>query len=101
LKSSNKIIEKLCRHSWPGNVRELQHLVEKAVILCDERVLQPSDFFFYGINIQYTSSLNLQENEKAIIQKAISKHKGNLTYATNKLGITRKTLYNKIKKYGL
>jgi len=52
LKSSNKIIEKLCRHSWPGNVRELQHLVEKAVILCDERVLQPSDFFFYGINIQ-------------------------------------------------
>ena len=101
LKSSNKIIEKLCRHSWPGNVRELQHLVEKAVILCDERVLQPSDFFFYGINIQNTSSLNLQENEKAIIQKAISKHKGNLTYASNELGITRKTLYNKIKKYGL
>lgn len=101
LKSSEKIIEKLCHHSWPGNVRELQHTVEKAIILSDEQILQPSDFFFHGINIQNTTSLNLQENEKLIIVKAINKHKGNLTYASDELGVTRKTLYNKIKKYGL
>lgn len=100
---SETAIRKLEDYSWPGNVRELQHSIEKAIILCDNSVLQPSDFVFRSI--ENTESVNyegtLEEMEKKLIADAIYKHEGNLTNVSNQLGISRQTLYNKIKKYGL
>jgi DNA-binding NtrC family response regulator len=94
-------LKKLHDYHWPGNIRELQHLVEKAVILSDDEYLSESDFGFEKIRdyIVSTGSLDLNENEKILIQKAIDKHKGNYSLAAQELGVSRKTLYNKIKKY--
>ena len=102
LKISTHALEKLANHSWPGNVRELQHSIEKAVIMCDSPILKPSDFSFQAIpkssgNLEMT----LEEMEKKVISESIKRHNGNLSIVAAKLGITRQTLYNKMKKYEL
>lgn len=103
LSLSDQALKKLEEYAWPGNVRELQHAIEKAVILSDELLLHPSDFLFRSnepaANIQ--GDCTLEEMEKKLIADAILKNDGNMTAVSNQLGITRQTLYNKIKRYGL
>lgn len=96
-------IEKLKNYNWPGNVRELQHAVEKAVILGDGSLLGPSDFIFRSEDAGNSLAIDgtLEEMERKLIASAIKKNDGNLTAVANQLGVTRQTLYNKIKKYGL
>lgn len=100
---SKEAIKKLEGYSWPGNVRELQHAVEKAVILSDGDVLQPSDFYMRATEEKEAilDSITLDEMEKILIQKAMKKHDNNISVVANELGVTRPTLYNKLKKYGL
>jgi transcriptional regulator with PAS, ATPase and Fis domain len=104
LKLNSSTANKLQKYSWPGNVRELQHTIEKAVILCEGNVITETDLFFNMGNVthQNVSELyNLEEIEKITIKNAIEKCRGNLSCASELLGISRKTLYNKIEKYGL
>ena len=90
------------KYHWPGNVRELQHTIEKAVILAESDILTPNDFLFQGhINEKKEKEKTLEEMEMEMIARAVDKHNGNLTAAAEKLGISRQTLYNKIKKYDL
>lgn len=99
-----KALQKLQSHHWPGNIRELQHLMEKAVVLCDCNRLSENDFVFTSppkAELKTPFTLNLSENERLLIIQAIKKTNGNLTHASHELGITRKTLYNKIKRYNL
>lgn len=101
---SKKAVALLCEHSWPGNVRELQHAIEKAMILCDDHIVKPSDFMFrqYEPSDNNTmASSTLEEMEEKLIAAAILRHQGNMTAVAAQLGITRQTLYNKIKKYEL
>lgn len=100
LKAHKKIIAKLCTHDWPGNIREFEHVIEKTVILCDENGIRESDLIFPGQPKGASNSLKLKEHEMILIQKALKKSTGNYSVAAHELGITRKTLYNKIKKYG-
>ncbi|MEZ4811159.1 MAG: sigma-54 dependent transcriptional regulator [Allomuricauda sp.] len=94
--------EKLTEYHWPGNIRELQHTVERAVILSDGQVLKADDFPFQ--NKFHTSArdslLTLEEMEQEMIRKALERHEGNYSAAAEQLGITRQTLYNKLKKHG-
>lgn len=104
LKLSANTEKKLYQHAWPGNIRQLEHAVEKAVILASSKVLQIDDFISVSENTlqqHEVLSLNLTENEKMVIAKAIERNMGNLTKAARDLGVTRKTLYNKIERYGL
>jgi len=92
--------EKLTAYSWPGNIRELQHTIERAVILSEGNVLKPADFL---LHIKPTSSIEtgsttLEEMEQLMITDALHKHNGNYSAAANQLGISRQTLYNKLKK---
>ncbi len=100
---SDSAIAKLESYSWPGNVRELQHAIEKAIILSDGTELQPSDFYMRDTNDQQAiiESITLDEMEKILIEKALKKYDGNISAIATELGITRPTLYNKMKKYGL
>lgn len=100
---SREAIDKLSAYPWPGNVRELQHAIEKAVILSEQDNLLPSDFMFKNETISEANQLNgtLEDMEKTLIKNAIEKCDGNLSAVALQLGITRQTLYNKIKKYGL
>ncbi len=95
---------KLKHYQWPGNVRELQHAIERAVILCDSNELLPSDFFFSEKNRAEDLPLdnyNLEEIEKAVIKKILTKHEGNVTKAAKELGLTRTALYRRMEKFGL
>jgi DNA-binding NtrC family response regulator len=94
--------EKLMNYRWPGNVRELQHAMEKAVILSDGNVLKPENFFFKPIMAApIDQNLTVEEMEKRMISGVMNKANGNMSIAAQRLGFSRQTLYNKIKKYGL
>lgn len=85
-----------------GNIRELQHTIEKAVILSDDAELQASDFHFGNdAFLLNTMPETLEEMEEKMIREAMQKFNGNYTAVAGKLGITRPTLYNKMKKYGI
>jgi len=88
---------------WPGNVRELQHCMERAVILTDEKTITERSFQFNTASNSAGASYDgsLEEVEARLFQYAIRKHNGNMTAVAAQLGISRQTLYNKIKKYGL
>lgn len=104
LKINNKASQILLSYSWPGNVRELQHCIEKAVILTDERVLDENSFSLNDNSASHTSKIlyvTIDEMEKEMIIAHINNEKRNMSTVANKLGITRQTLYNKLRKYGL
>ena len=103
LKLSPEAARKLTSHPWYGNIRELEHAVEKAVIISDDNTLRASDFQF-AVPIQRPEQqevTTLEEMEADMIRKCISKCGGNLTAVAATLGITRQTLYNKMKKHGI
>jgi DNA-binding NtrC family response regulator len=102
MKISTHAMEKLANHNWPGNVRELQHSIEKAVIMSDSPILKPSDFVFQTSqrNVIH-SEMTLEEMEKRMIHESLKRYGSNLSAVAEKLGITRQTLYNKIRKYDL
>lgn len=92
----------LQKNPWPGNIRELQHTIEKAVILSERDELCARDFAFGTEDMgMIHETETLEEMEKKMIMKAIKKYDRNLTVSAEHLGITRQTLYNKMKKYGL
>lgn len=93
----------LCNYPWPGNIRELRHVIEKAVILSDTDMLTPDIFSslqMAAIPAQSQPS-TLEDMERVMIADAIRLCNGNLSAASTRLGITRQTLYNKMKRYGL
>lgn len=95
-------LEKLANYRWPGNVRELQHSIEKAVIMSDSAVLLPADFEFNHASRSIThQELSLEEMEKQTILESLKRNGNNLSVVATKLGITRQTLYNKLRKYDL
>lgn len=100
---NHQTISKLENYTWPGNVRELQHAIEKAVILCDVNELLPSDFYMKEQNISASriENMSLEEAERLLISNSLKKNNANLSAVASELGITRPTLYSKIKKYGL
>jgi DNA-binding NtrC family response regulator len=89
--------------SWPGNVRELQHSIERAVILADGNTIDANSFRFSTSRASSSASFDgsLYEVEERLISYAIQKNRGNLSAVASQLRISRQTLYNKIKKYGL
>ena len=104
LKINQKAMQKLLKCNWPGNVRELQHTIEKAVILADDKVLNENSSILNDDSTNFQGdlqNLTIEEMEKEMILTSIHKEKGNLSAVAKKLGITRQTLYNKIKKYGI
>lgn len=103
LRMHEQTIEKLRAYHWPGNIRELQHTIEKAVILCEGNIIRPKDIFVKQTwKPQVTTIVpNLEEVERQAIETAILQNKGNLTAAAEQLGVSRQTLYNKLKRFKL
>jgi DNA-binding NtrC family response regulator len=103
LRLSESAGEKLKAQAWFGNIRELQHTLEKAVIISEGDVLEAASFDFpqrkEAPALKETATL--EEMEYNMIRKAMDKHKGNLSLVAAQLGISRQTLYNKMKRYEL
>lgn len=94
--------QKLMLHPWSGNIRELEHAIEKAVIICDGAFLSAELFqLTRRQEVREAPVSTLEDMEKKMISDTLEKCSGNLSAVAAQLGITRQTLYNKMKKYGL
>lgn len=97
-------IARLAEHSWPGNVRELRNVLERAVIMADGDGIGAGDLTL-GPAVSRgggeDDQLNLKQMEREAIRKALEKTDGHRKKAAEMLGIGLRTLYNKLKEYGL
>ena len=98
--------EKLTSHTWPGNIRELQHTVEKAVIMADTESVTADELLISRREGEEpgprpATFSTLEEMERSMVTEALKRHEGNLSAVAAQLGVTRQTLYNKLKKYNL
>lgn len=95
--------EKLKAQPWYGNIRELEHTIEKAVIIAEGNTLDGNDFDFPHAKKEpvMKEATTLEEMEYNMIKSAMDKFGGNLSLVASQLGISRQTLYNKIKRYEL
>lgn len=106
---STESIAYLQKYHWPGNIRELKHVIERAIIISDNEVLQPSDFdprISDAENIPSTvapmipEGTSLEEVEASFVENVFLKHNRNIAKAASELGLTRQSLYRRLKKYG-
>ena len=93
-------------YDWPGNVRELENMVERAVILCKGDTIEPQDLSLpQDVQLpdmtEKTLDDAIDEVEKRIILDALATHEGNKIEAAKALGISRASLYNKLKKHDI
>jgi DNA-binding NtrC family response regulator len=95
-----KALDMLRSHSWPGNVRELANVIEHATILCDTPPITPEDlprsFGTRGVRVPDLGPLSLRELEMHAIHQSLDRHAGNKSVAAEELGVSLKTLYNKL-----
>lgn len=99
------VLQRLSSYPWPGNIRELKHTIERAIILSEDGNIRKEHLYLspisdYGSEAS-SQTYTLATHEKELIQKAIRDARGNYSQAAKMLGISRRTLYNKIEKYGI
>jgi DNA-binding NtrC family response regulator len=96
-------INDLLKYDWPGNVRELENVIERAVILSEEGSLNTKDLLLEenGALVGEKSLTSITELEKKHIVNVLEECGGNCTKSARILGISRMTLYNKIRSYGI
>lgn len=90
---------------WNGNIRELQGCIEKAVIMSDNVIISKDDLQITDsqlVNIKNAvQNVTLEDAEEQVIRNAMKKYNGNLSLVAKALNISRPTLYNRLKKYGI
>src|SRR5687767_6034707 len=98
-------IKALQAYSWPGNVRELRNVIERAVLLSEQKNIRLQDLHFDGHSRRQASyldsNLTLTELERQHIERVLLEEQGRVEKAASRLGIPRSSLYQKIKKYHL
>jgi DNA-binding NtrC family response regulator len=103
LRIGKKAQQRLLDYPWPGNVRELRHCIERAVILEDKSEIDENNLALNSQTPQQkdTRIQTFEEMEKQMIYASIEREKGNMSAVAKSLGITRPTLYKKMKRYGI
>ncbi len=105
-----KAMDSLLRYDWPGNVRELMNAVERGVVLAQSEYLDDTDLriFHEGshensgpVMLSHETPRPLEEVEKETVLRTLESTGGNKSETARRLGITRKTLHKKLKKYGV
>jgi Nif-specific regulatory protein len=105
---TSKAVEKLVNYRWPGNIQELRNVMERTYILADDRYVDEHHLPNLAVEVMEEeapqedfSEMTLHELEKLHIIRTLEHLGGNKTRAAKTLGITVKTLYNKLHSYGL
>ena len=100
-------IDCLCDYNWPGNVRELKNALEAGIVLCRDRVLKPADLQFCEFTPEVSNdpadeaSFSIEESERNTIIRALKETRGVQKHAADLMGISRRAIHYKIKKYGI
>jgi len=99
------VLEALVRHDWPGNVRALRHAAERAVIMAEGQAYRIEDFPLPSRSSTplaiASETLNLDQLEKQMIERALRMHHFNVSLAASELGLSRGALYRRMEKHGL
>ena len=100
---SDSAMKALMNYDWPGNVRELENAIERAVVLTDHEFIEPFDLYYYGLSAEAESFKEkaLEDVEKDHIEKTLKLFNSHKNKTADALGIDRKTLRLKMKKYGI
>jgi DNA-binding NtrC family response regulator len=86
-------------HDWPGNVRELSHVMQRAVLLAQDDVIEPADLRLAGGNkAERLDDLTLEQAERYVIRRALESCAGDVAAAAEKLGMSRSALYRRLEK---
>ncbi|MFI5105216.1 MAG: helix-turn-helix domain-containing protein, partial [Terriglobales bacterium] len=109
---ADTVLEMFQNHNWPGNVREMRNTLERGVIVCDGALVEPRhlppNFGSAGVRaaasdgegIRLEVGTTVSQAEKMLILKTLAASNNNKTRAAEILGISLKTLHNKLKEYG-
>jgi two-component system response regulator FlrC len=109
---SAEALQKLARHSWPGNVRELENTIQRAAALCGGSVIRPEDLWITdsdessspsrkSVEPGFSAGTTMREMERQLIAQTLEDMGGNRTRAAKSLGISLRTLRNKLNEFGL
>lgn len=100
---SNLAMKALLNYDWPGNVRELENTIERAVVLTENEFIEPHDLSYYGLTVEEYANgeKTLDAMEKEHIERALKIYDGHKMKAAEALGIDRKTLRLKMRKYDI
>jgi DNA-binding NtrC family response regulator len=103
LRLSERAVEALTSYSWPGNIRELKNVMERSVLLAKGDTIQPRDLQldFASRNVDDGVVLTFKEAQTLHIRKALQAENGNVARTATRLGMTRSSLYNKLKSLGI
>ena len=103
-KISQGVLEIMMAYSWPGNIRELENCIERALLLSQGKTICKAHLSMRSteeLNSSEPSPVSLRKSSKVLIEAALKKNGGNVTKAARMLGISRPTLYRKMKEFGL
>lgn len=105
LELSARAEQALCRYRWPGNIRELRNVLERGVILREGATLGPGDLRFDGAaaseSTAVDTSMTLAAAERRFIEIVLAEENGRVETSARRLGLSRNSLYLKIKKHGI
>jgi two-component system NtrC family response regulator len=106
---NSSALESMEKWAWPGNIRELENKIQRAVLLSDGPLIEPLDLGFDAksvsprkVNPEIRSLKDAKESiEKEMVIFSLERNEGNIAKSAEELGISRPTLYDLMKKYGL
>jgi two-component system response regulator FlrC len=113
IRCSPEALNRLLRHNWPGNVRELENTIQRAMALCCDCVIEPDNLLMIPASVDcepspapkvaatFVPGTTVREMERQLIQKTLRDTHGNRTQAAKLLGISLRTLRNKLNEFGL
>lgn len=96
---SGEALQRLINYDWPGNVRELENVIERAITLCESRIIYSEHLKLGYEQPKITMKEQLEAEEKRILETTLSKYSGDKAKAMEELDISKSTFYEKLKKY--
>jgi DNA-binding NtrC family response regulator len=103
IKIEDDVEDKLRRYGWPGNIRELSHVMERAVLLCSDKVIRACDLQLRSLPEQAFEMplMKLDQAEQQLLKMALSQANGSVIDASELLGISSSAIYRRLEKYGI